>query len=221
MKVWFFMKTRILSALIGVPLLLAILYCYRFFPWCINILCALVSFACCVELLNAKKFFHDFLISVPCMLFSLALPFSLDISILATAFIVLMIYLFVVLILRHPRYQFEDISYLMTAVGLSSFGLSSIVLSMRLDETKSCFYIMLCLAVAWIADGGAYFVGRSMGKKKLCPDISPKKTVEGAVGGVIIGTLGAVGTALVFQYAIFPKTVEINLIAVAVYFVFK
>ncbi len=208
------MKTRILSAVIGVPALLAILYCYRFFPWCVNILCSLVSFACCVELLNAKKFFRDFLISVPCMLFALAMPFATDISVLITVVIVLMIYLFVVLILRHPRYQFDDVAYLLTAIGLSSFGMSSIVLALLLDDTHSCFYIILCLAIAWIADGGAYFVGRSLGKKKLCPDISPKKTVEGAVGGVIIGTLGALGTGLVFQYLLFGETAKVNLIAV-------
>lgn len=210
------MKTRILSALIGIPLLMAILYCYRFFPYCVNILCSLVSLACCVELLNAKKFFRDWLISVPCMLFATALPFTLDMKMLSTAVIVLMIYLFVTLILRFPRYQFDDIAYLLTAVGLSSFGMSSITLALRLDDTHSCFYIILCLAVAWIADGGAYFVGRAMGKKKLCPDISPKKTVEGAIGGVIIGTLGTVGTALVFQYVIFGTNAKVNLIEVAV-----
>jgi len=43
---------------------------------------------------------------------------------------------------------------------------------------------LLALAVAWIADTGAYFVGRRFGRHKLAPSISPGKTWEGALGGL-------------------------------------
>lgn len=45
----------------------------------------------------------------------------------------------------------------------------------------------LVLVGAWIPDSAAYFVGRAFGKHKLIPDVSPKKTVEGAIGGIIFG----------------------------------
>lgn len=79
-------------------------------------------------------------------------------------------------------------------------------------------YIGLCLAhlvlirslpqgVAWLlvltaitagSDTGAYYIGRKIGRRKLCPRISPGKTVEGAVGGITVGSLCAVGTGLFF-----------------------
>ena len=43
---------------------------------------------------------------------------------------------------------------------------------------------MLSFIIPWVCDAGAYFVGIKYGRKKLAPKISPKKTVEGAIGGI-------------------------------------
>lgn len=51
---------------------------------------------------------------------------------------------------------------------------------------------LLCasvLIVTWSCDGGAYIVGKTFGRHKLCPGLSPSKTVEGAVGGILVATL--------------------------------
>ena len=49
--------------------------------------------------------------------------------------------------------------------------------------------ITMAFAIAYAGDGAAYFGGRALGRHKLCPNVSPKKTVEGAIFGVIGGTL--------------------------------
>jgi len=65
----------------------------------------------------------------------------------------------------------------------------------------------------WAADIGAYFIGKALGRTKLCPSISPGKSVEGFLGGVVFGTLAAatfwvmvlgmgVGTAVVLAVAL-------------------
>jgi len=48
-----------------------------------------------------------------------------------------------------------------------------------------------CLAV-WVSDSAAYFVGKAMGKHKLCPAISPGKSIQGAIGGLLFGVPVAV-----------------------------
>jgi phosphatidate cytidylyltransferase len=55
----------------------------------------------------------------------------------------------------------------------------------------STLYLLSVLVLVWVADSGAYFVGRSIGKRKLAPSISPGKSWEGAIGGWISVLLAA------------------------------
>ena len=55
--------------------------------------------------------------------------------------------------------------------------------------------LFMRLLVIWTTDSGAYFIGRKIGKRKLWPDISPNKTIEGFVGGI----LSAIIFACLFQ----------------------
>jgi phosphatidate cytidylyltransferase len=59
-------------------------------------------------------------------------------------------------------------------------------------------YVFLLYISVWMSDSGAYYTGTYMGKRKLCPTISPNKTVEGAVGSILGGTLGAVISKIIF-----------------------
>lgn len=55
--------------------------------------------------------------------------------------------------------------------------------------------IFFAAVIIWSTDSGAYFIGKSLGKRKLWPEISPNKTVEGFIGGIVT----AVVLSLVFQ----------------------
>ena len=76
----------------------------------------------------------------------------------------------------------HSLSMLNTLLHISQFGLASVILA---------------LSSAWIADTGAYFAGTFLGK--LCPEISPKKTVEGFFGGIVTDVVVMVIFALIYS----------------------
>ena len=92
------------------------------------------------------------------------------------------------------------------AGGLLPTSLSSIVLLRysQSGEPLGIFMVLFILFCAWFGDSGAYFVGTFFGKHKLCPLISPKKTVEGLIGGVV--TVGVVTAITVLIYNSFILT---------------
>jgi len=59
-------------------------------------------------------------------------------------------------------------------------------------------YVLFVLAIVWAADIGAYFFGRRLGHTKLAPQVSPGKTWEGLLGGLVTAALAAIGGALWF-----------------------
>ncbi len=70
--------------------------------------------------------------------------------------------------------------------------IAAVPAALRADPGQGLTAIAWLFAVVWLTDIGAYFVGRTLGGPKLWPRISPKKTWSGFIGGVTIGTLGAV-----------------------------
>ena len=62
-------------------------------------------------------------------------------------------------------------------------------------------WVFLVLVLVMVSDSAAYFVGRSFGRHKLYEAISPKKTIEGALGGLAGGVLGL----LFYKYLVFPE----------------
>ncbi len=78
-----------------------------------------------------------------------------------------------------------------------AFGLSWLVQLRFHPEQGGPMLVVLLFAVVWMGDVGAYFVGRSVGRTQLAPSISPKKTVEGSLGG-FAGSLLAGAVLLYF-----------------------
>jgi phosphatidate cytidylyltransferase len=82
--------------------------------------------------------------------------------------------------------------------GVLYFGwIGAYLISLR-QLPQGVWWVLLALPIVWLADSGAYFVGRSLGRHKLSPRLSPKKTWEGYFGGVIVGVLSGAGLAVLY-----------------------
>lgn len=99
------------------------------------------------------------------------------------AVFVMIAVLFSVIIFAHNRYNLNDIA--LTAFGILYviFLFSFVVLTRNLENGS--FYIWLVFIGAFATDTCALFSGMLFGKTKFLPDISPKKTLEGSIGGII------------------------------------
>lgn len=189
------MKTRIITGLVAGALFLPIVYMggKPFFL----LICAMAVIALS-ELIKMRKMS---LFSVPSVI-----AFLTMLSIVASehfeATLVYFdpqsaVYLGITLILAYTvfsknKFTFEDAGFLTVStmyVGISFFFFNEIRV-IGLEE------LLLVLFLIWASDIGAYFSGRALGKHKLWPEISPNKTVEGFVGGILL----AVVVSLVFGH---------------------
>lgn len=93
--------------------------------------------------------------------------------------------LLLVTVATKNHFTFDDAGFILLAIVYVGVGFYYIRVTREMDLT----YILFVLFTIWATDSGAYFVGRAIGKRKLWPEISPKKTIEGFFGGLVFGVL--------------------------------
>lgn len=80
--------------------------------------------------------------------------------------------------------------FAITVTGLLYLGWLGAYLVKLRELPGGVYWFTLVLPSVWLADSGAYLIGKSFGKHKLSPRLSPKKTWEGYFGGILFGVLG-------------------------------
>ena len=127
--------------------------------------------------------------------------------------LVLYVALFAEMMASHIKVSFDKIAMCFVAGYVIPYFLCSVLRIKAIPRTGEYLVLMPVLMTA-ISDSGAYFAGRFFGKHKLAPVISPKKTVEGAVGGVISAVLGMLIYGAVMDLFFH---MEVNYIFAAIY----
>jgi phosphatidate cytidylyltransferase len=117
------------------------------------------------------------------------------------AFIIFLFITPMVFINDTKKYNLNDALFLIGSVLFIGLSFNLIIITRNYDIT----YIIYLLLITTITDTFALFTGMLIGKHKLCPKISPKKTVEGLIGGTIMGTF----VATIFYNTIISATVPL------------
>ena len=195
------MKKRILFAAAGIPVLLIILFAAP--AWATSAMCALLAAVASYELMHAVGGAQwELLPAMPvlaaAMTGALGTPLLgiAPIWLLAGIFAVIL-YGFVMAIATHGKEK--QLGFATLAAGiLSATVLPAGFASLALLRCVSPALAIAPLVGAFMSDTGAYFTGRALGRHKLCPYVSPNKTVEGSVGGFI----GSVAGMIIWQLAV-------------------
>ncbi|HEV7665781.1 MAG TPA: phosphatidate cytidylyltransferase [Chloroflexota bacterium] len=115
------------------------------------------------------------------------------------------------LLLRPSRERALDGWALSLVLALYIGGLMQFYIPLRgLPTSSPGFWVMALLGLSWVCDSSAFFVGRAIGRTKLAPTISPKKSVEGAVAGLaasavfglVLGLIGGLPLLLMAGYGL-------------------
>ena len=200
------MLKRTITAAIGVALLVVV--CIYSHTLIFPILIGLMALIGVYEMLGCLGVRERFFVAIPAYLLAFALPFctmfvdginsdltvktlavthsAMYLLVFAAAFVIYMFFLFAAAVFCRRGISFSDVASAFVTTFYIVLAFTAILL-LRFGENGQ-YYYLLCFLGAWITDIFAYFTGYFFGKHKLIPEISPKKTIEGSIGGILFCT---------------------------------
>jgi len=196
------MKTRVITALAGVPILLAALIVRGWFAELLIVALTLIALSECYKALAAAGYhvcawggYFGAIVMWPLSRFMgvldplLLVSASMGVSMLG------------VLLGSKPSFPDAAASVYPLFTCLMPFSMFMMMLDTMYGRVPGIALITMAFCIAYGCDILAYLGGRTFGRHKLCPLVSPKKTVEGAVSGVLGSVLFALGCRAVFVHA--------------------
>ena len=193
------MKTRIISAAILLPICFLVIWVLpkAICSIVVAILCAIMAY----ELLHRTGLVQHARMVAYTMLAAFMVPIWCHLGMSRPwgqlGLLVFFCALFGEMLYNHVKVRFEMIGFCLVAGVILPYLLSAVV--RILDHYSGRDLIIIPLILAFLPDSGAYFIGIRYGKRKLAPNISPNKSVEGALGGVAAAIIGMLAYALVMD----------------------
>ena len=203
------MKTRIITAIFAIAALICVVLAGdKIFGGVIFLLSiiAMREFLNCFNYTNYKPIKSIAYIST---LLPLVVLFKdniiVDITTIGFVLYITILALSLPIIFKSSKYNIGDIAVTLFGILYIPFLFSFLTLTRELEN--GLYYIWMIFIGASVTDTFAYFVGCSIGKHKLAPKVSPKKTIEGAIGGLI----GAVGVMSLYGMYLNTNVSDINI----------
>lgn len=194
------MKTRIITAIIAICLLVPVLI-FSETP-ALPIMLSLCSAIAIYEMMACIGLKKSVALTAPLYLFAVGFPFLLRYAhdpalvrqVTVVVCLVTSLYFFAVLTFSHGKYKLADIAIAFMTAFYIIAGFNAILFLHDYEPGGRYVYLAVFIG-AWVTDTFAYFCGMLFGrggKHKLIPDVSPKKTVEGSIGGIVFCILAMV-----------------------------
>ena len=193
------MKLRFITAVgiavIGLPLL--IFSQYISFQIALAALCVIAMF----ELLGVLSLRRNLALAIPAYIIAAAVPFSTYfvnndwqskyILLLCLVLFAYMTWAFAVAVFKRGSLKFGDVAAVFVLLTYVTVAFTSLGLIRKMgDGGQGALYLGLIFTAAFTTDVFAYFTGYFFGRHKLIPEVSPKKTVEGSIGGIVFAAIG-------------------------------
>lgn len=199
------MKSRLLVAAVGVPLVFVLLALLP--PWGTAVFCALISAVGAHEMLNTAGLGRSILLTVLSVLSALwiTLCFFLEWGVLPVAAGVLAYFLLlaatgVVFYEKGRGFGPGQTGSALMAGAVVPLCFAALI-CLRRGGICGVYNVLTPFVIAFIGDGGAYFIGSAAGKHKLAPRTSPKKSVEGAVAGLLCSVVFTIIYGIILKLA--------------------
>ena len=190
------MKTRIITAAVGLGVLAVVLAFFDTFLF--DLVLSAVCLIAIHEVFSAmgfgKKQWYLYAAAVPLTLLVMLSTLQMVRGLLLPAAFLTVLFYNVCQIAHVKTLDFGKLTGFVYFSGVITFCFYSLIHLKRMlpfaeYRYDAIYFILLILCFAWGGDTAAYFAGRAFGRHKLAPIVSPHKTVEGAVGGVLGGSL--------------------------------
>lgn len=225
------MKTRVITALWALVIFIPVMIFHD--TWAFPAFFALCAVLSVFEMTRAIGVHKNGWIVTPLYLFAALAPFTVRVyhlfspsaqpdsffarynpgTLFLVAALLVMLWLFAVAVFSKGK---EDVAIAGTTfftVLYAIAGYTCMVWVHDFAKGYGKYFFLMIFVGAWITDTFAYFSGRLFGKHKLIPEISPKKTVEGSIGGILFCVAAFVGYCLLYNNLWIPEGgAQLNLV---------
>lgn len=209
------MVLRSITAIIALIILLPFLIFSGQVPFLIPLMTAVLAVIAVFEYFRCVGLKRDLEVTLPGYLLAFACSIgtcfvekvSTYLVYLSAALFVYLLYLYVIAIFRHGKFTYSQLSSAFTMVTYIAVCFACLPLIRHHVKGGEYLYLLVFVG-SWVTDAFAYFVGKLFGRHKLNPEISPKKTVEGSIGGILccVGAFALYGWILSYFFpAITPR----------------